>query len=286
MGASTASTVQGANQAASTAAGVGGAAAQAAGIASASLLGPVGIALSVAGATMSFIQASKEQKLKREAEQKAQKAFEEAKKQIKINPFDALGLNKESYELEREALLAQGAQAIQAGQEGDRGAAATAGRVQMAQNEAQAGQRNALNEDLLNLNKMSAEEDANIKTQLAGLSLSEAEGYQQQAKEAKEARAKNIEQGYESGASAIRDAAAMVPLNITTNRGGDTKAQKAMNKQISTNATKFAAGSPQGASNYVMQDQQAQPLNPSSWVGPTRDTYNPYPNPFLFYQNQ
>jgi hypothetical protein len=226
MGASTASTVQGANQAASTASGVGGAAAQAAGMASASLLGPVGIGLAVVGSTISFIQASKEMQLQRQAEADARKAFEEAKKQININPFDALAINKEPYELERQALLAQGAQAIAAGQEGDRGAAATAGRIQMAQNEAQAGQRTAMGADMLNLEKMSAEEDTNIKTQLAGLSLNEAAGYQSQAKEAKDARARAIQQGYQSGAKALEYGVKEIPLYLQ-GRGNDTSLQQA-----------------------------------------------------------
>lgn len=249
--------------------------------------GPVGGVIAIGGAALSFIQASKEQKLQRQAEQDARKAFEEAKKQININPFDALAINKEPYELERQALLAQGAQAIAAGQEGDRGAAATAGRVQMAQNEAQAGQRTAMGADMLNLEKMSAEEDTNIKNELANLSLNEAQGYNAQAKEAKDARARAIQQGYQSGAKALEYGLEQVPLYL---QGKDdrvaARGQAAMNKQISTNATKFAAGTPQGASNYVMQDQQAQPLNPSNWLAPIRNTYNPYPNPFLFYQQQ
>jgi len=249
--------------------------------------GPIGAALAIGGATLSFIQASKEQQLQRKAEEDAKKAFEEAKKQININPFDALAINKEPYELERQALLAQGAQAIAAGQEGDRGAAATAGRVQMAQNEAQAGQRTAMGADMLNLEKMSAEEDTNIKNQLANLSLNEAAGYQSQAKEAKDARARAIQQGYQSGAKALEYGLEQVPLYLQGK--GDRVAareQAAMNKQTSANATKFAAGTPQGPSNYVMQDQQAQPLNPSNFLAPIRNTYNPYPNPFLFYQQQ
>lgn len=207
MGASTGAATDPASGAGLAQAGVGIATGLATG-------GPIGAALAIGGATLSFIQASKEQKLQRQAEQDARKAFEEAKKQININPFDALAINKEPYELEREALLAQGAQAIQAGQEGDRGAAATAGRVQMAQNEAQAGQRTAMGADMLNLEKMSAEEDTNIKNELANLSLNEAQGYNAQAKEAKDARARAIQQGYQSGAKALQYGLEQVPLYL------------------------------------------------------------------------
>jgi len=159
------------------------------------IIGLASTAASIGGAGANFIQASKQMKLQRQAEQDASKAYEEAKRQINVNPWDALGIPKEAYELERQAFLSQGAQAIAAGQEGDRGAAATAGRIQMAQNEQQAGVRTAMSKEMQDMAKLSAQEDTNIKDTLAGLSLSQAQGYQTQAKEAKDARAKLIESG-------------------------------------------------------------------------------------------
>jgi len=94
---------------------------------------------------MSFAQASKQRKLQQEAEAEAQKAFDEAKKTLDVNYLESLGIAKEPYELERESLLQAGAQALQAGVEGEtRGAAATAGRVLMAQQEQAAQQRAAM----------------------------------------------------------------------------------------------------------------------------------------------
>jgi len=159
------------------------------------IIGLASTAASIGGAGANFIQASKQMKLQRQAEQDASKAYEEAKRQINVNPWDALGIPKEAYELEKEAFLAQGAQAIAAGQEGDRGAAATVGRIQMAKNEQQAGVRTAMSKEMQDMAKLSATEDTNIKDTLAGLSLSQAQGYQTQAKEAKDARAKLIESG-------------------------------------------------------------------------------------------
>jgi hypothetical protein len=43
--------------------------------------------------------------------------------------YDALGIQKTPYELEREAMLSAGAQATEAARESERGVAATAGRV-------------------------------------------------------------------------------------------------------------------------------------------------------------
>lgn len=216
MGAPTSSSVGGAQDPA-TAASLANAAA---GIATgAALGGPVGAGIAAIGTTLSFIQASKQMQLQRQAEQDAAKALEEAKKQININPFAALGIQKEPYELEREALLAQGAQAIAAGQESDRGAAATAGRIYAGQIAEQQGQRAAMGKDLMNLEQQTAEEQQNIKTQLANVALKETEGYQKQAAEAAKARAQAIQQGYQSGAKALEYGLTELPTILA--RGGN-----------------------------------------------------------------
>jgi len=244
------------------------------------------MAISAAGGASNFINASKQQKLQRQAELDAKKAFDEARRQLNVNPYAALGIQKEPYELEREASLSQGAQAISAAQEGDRGAAEAAGRVQMAQNEAQAGVRTAMGKEMQDLSKLTAEEQANIKAQQAGLSLQEAQGYQTQAKEAKEARAKLIESGMQNfvdvGQMGIQQ---FLPLYLS---GKDSKTT---NQMGNISAAFTPAGSPNGPSNYVMQDQQRQSPSASSltssWMGvPQVPRYNPYnQNPFLFYQN-
>lgn len=223
MGASTSSTTNGAQ----ALGGVGSQVANAgAGIATGLATGgPIGAAIAAGFATVSFIQAGKQMKLQRQAEKDAAKALEEAKRQININPFAALGIQKEPYELEREALLAQGAQAIQAGQEADRGAAATAGRIQMAQNEAQAGQRTAMGKEMSELEKLTADEQANIKTQLGNVALLETEGYQKQAADAAKARAQAIQQGYQSGAKALQYGLEQVPLYLEKRRSRSTDNQ-------------------------------------------------------------
>lgn len=250
--------------------------------------GPIGALIATGFAATSFLQASKQAKLQREAEQNAAKALEEAKRQMNVNPFAALAIQKEPYELEREALLSQGAQAIAAGQEADRGAAATAGRIYAGQVDAQAGQRAAMQKEMSDLEKTTADEQANIKTQLANVGLLETEGYMKQAADAAEARAQAIQQGFQTGAKALQYGLEQVPLYLQGRHDRAAERQQAATlKQISQNAKTFAAGTPSGPSNYVMQDQQVQPLNPNTWMNPLRSTYNPYnQNPFLFYQNQ
>jgi hypothetical protein len=139
--------------------------------------GVSGIA-SGAGALMSFAQAGQAKAKAADATREADKAIAEAKSKLDLNFYDTLAIQKEPYELQREALLASGAQALEAGRESERGAAATAGRVLMAQNEAQAGVRTAMGQDLMALEKLSAAEDSRLRDVSAQISMEEAAGAQ------------------------------------------------------------------------------------------------------------
>lgn len=130
------------------------------------------------GAVMSFSQAGDAKAKAADASKAADKAIAEARKNLDINFYDAIGIQKEPYELQREALLASGAEAVRAGQESERGVAATAGRIQMAQNEAQAGIRTQMGQDLLGLEKLSAAEDSRLRDVGAQISMEEAAGAQ------------------------------------------------------------------------------------------------------------
>ena len=171
-----------------------------------------GLAVSAGGATASFIQAGKQRKLKEQAQADADKAMAEARKKLEVNYYDQLAVQKEPYELQREALLSQGALAVQAGVESDRGAAATAGRVQMAMNEAQAGIRTAQGKEMSDLAKLSATEDSRLRDVGVQLDLAEVEGAQQAAADAEQARAAAIQQGMAGVQSVAQQGIAMAPL--------------------------------------------------------------------------
>lgn len=175
-----------------------------------------GVAVSAGSAGLSFAQASKQDKRAKQAQQDAIKAMNEAKKMYDINYMESLALQKEPYELEKEALLSQGAMAIQAGAESERGAAATAGRVQMAQNEAMAGQRTAMGKELATLEKETAQEESRLRDIQANLSVGEAVGQQQIAADAEKARAAAIQSGIASATSAIQQGIQSIPLYSKT----------------------------------------------------------------------
>jgi hypothetical protein len=90
--------------------------------------------------------------------------------------MDALSVQKEPYELQREAMVAQGAQTVDAAQESERGTAAAAGRVQMAQNEAQGGIRTAMGKELTEIDRLKVAEEARLRDLQTQLDLGEVEG--------------------------------------------------------------------------------------------------------------
>jgi hypothetical protein len=172
------------------------------------------VAATAATTAMSFAQAGKQRKLMRQAEAEADAAMQEARKKLGTNVYDQLAIQKEPYELQREAMLSQGAQAIQAGVESERGAAATAGRVQMATNEAQAGIRTAMGQDLQQLEMLSAQEEGRLRDIGVQLDLEEVAGAQLAAANAQELQAQSMQQGFAGVTSLGSQAAKQIPLFV------------------------------------------------------------------------
>jgi hypothetical protein len=172
---------------------------------------------------MSFAEAGKQRKLQQDAEKDAAKALAEARKKLDVNYYASLGINKEPYELEREALVSAGAQAIQAGQESERGAAATAGRIQMAQQQGQREIAGAMGTEMLNLDKLTAQESSRLATDQAKLYLGEAEGAQLAARDAQQAATAYTTAGVQGIANAaaqtIASAAPLFPKTGVTPTG-------------------------------------------------------------------
>lgn len=172
----------------------------------------IGLATTAATTGMSFANAGKQRRLMRDAETAADKAMQEARQKLEVNVYDKLAIQKEPYELQREAMLSQGAQAIQAGVESERGAAATAGRIQMAANEGQGAIRTAMGQDMQQLEMLSAQEDARNRDIGVQLDLEEVAGAQLAAANAQELAANATAQGMEGVTSLGSQLAANAPL--------------------------------------------------------------------------
>jgi len=204
-----------------------------------------GTVLAAAGTGLSFAQAGKQNRLRKEAEDEASKALDRAKEILGTNYLEGLSLPKEAYEREREAMLSSGAQALQAAQEGEtRGAAATAGRVQMAQ---QAGQRQiatAQADRLLELEKIGRSEEARLQQGLANVELAGVAGAQQAARDAQMAQQRAVMLGAQGlkniGETALDYKNELIPLfqrtgPDLTSVGGNLISQQA----ISANPTLY-----------------------------------------------
>jgi hypothetical protein len=177
------------------------------------ILAGVELASAAAGTVGSFTQAAKQKKLYEQAQADAAKSMVEAKKAINVNYYAGLSIPTQAYKMESDILKAASAQALEAGREGDqRGVAATAGRVQAATNEGARAIRADMAGELYDLNKLTQEENKNIATKLASLSLAETEGAQLAARDAQEARAASITQGFAGAADFAGKAAGMLPL--------------------------------------------------------------------------
>ena len=181
-------------------------------VATTTAIAAAGLAISAGSAGMSFAQAGKQRKLQREAQQDAQKAMQEARKKLEVNYYDQLAIQKEPYELEREALLSAGAQAIEAGQESERGAAATAGRVQLAQQQGQREIAAAMGQEMLGLEKLSAQEESRLRDTAVQLDLGEVQGAQLAARDAQQAAAAATSQGMAGLQSLGQQAIQLAPL--------------------------------------------------------------------------
>lgn len=178
----------------------------------ASSIAIAGLAVSAGSAGMSFAQAGKQRKLQREAQADANKAMQEARKKLEVNFYEQLGIQKEPYELEREALLASGAQSIEAGVESERGAAATAGRVQMAQQQGQRQIAAAMGQEMLGLEKLSAQEESRLRDMGVQLDLGEVQGAQLAARDAQQQAAAATMAGIQNIQAMGQQAIQMAPL--------------------------------------------------------------------------
>lgn len=172
----------------------------------------VGVAASAGSIGMTFADAAKQRDLQSKAEQEGQKMMDEARRKVNVNPFAAISLPTEAYKLQSEGMLQQGAQLTEAAKESERGVAATAGRVQMAQQEGQQQMGAQMAKDLTSLDIAKAKEDANIRDRLASIDLAEAEGAQKAAADSAKAQAELKQAGIQGVADLAGKAAAAAPL--------------------------------------------------------------------------
>jgi len=172
-----------------------------------------GLAATAGTTFMSFKQANNQRDAMLNAQEKADAAMAEARKKLDVNFYESLSIPKEAYAQQVQANLVAGAQAMQAGVEGEgRGAGAIAGMVQAQQNQAQNEIRANMGQDIYNLQAATAQEDARLRDIGIQLDLGEVEGAQLAAANAQEMSAAAMQQGMQGVTSLVGQAAEMAPL--------------------------------------------------------------------------
>jgi hypothetical protein len=157
----------------------------------------------IGGTIKSFSEAGKARRRGIKAERAVTDSLKAARRQIDVNTAERLSIPKEPYELMREAALVSGGTGLQAGVEGEtRGAGATAGRMQMANLVNQSQIRSDMGKDMFEIEKLIAADDLRRREQMAGISMTEAEGAAKAVRDAEEDRAAYIKGGFK-GLTAI-----------------------------------------------------------------------------------
>ena len=174
-------------------------------------------AASAANTAISLSNASKQKKAQKKAEDAASKALEQAREKLEVNYMKGLSIQKEPYELEREAALSGLGQIVQAGQEGEqRGAGVTAGRAAALNQAQQAQTRTAMGRELTALQKAAAAEESRLQNLRVGLDIKEVEGQQAAAQQAAQNRAAAQTQAFQGIAKMGAIAGQQIPEYLKT----------------------------------------------------------------------
>ncbi len=199
-------------------------------VTTAAVLTAAAIGSQVAGSVQSFSQARKLKQKQKEAEANAEKYMSQARKSLEKNYMESLAIQKEPYELEREASLVAGAQGIEALRESERGL----GRVGAVQAQQQLAQRQiaaAMGQELFNLDYLTAQEDSRLRDIGTQIDLGEVTGAQLAAAEAEERRQQQIEQGIKGLGSAAMGGIDAVSLYPNDPNMASLNKQKSMNNK-------------------------------------------------------
>ena len=152
-----------------------------------------GVASSIGG----FTNAAKAKKAAQAAEKEARKSMAAARKRADERVYDMLTIPQEAYEMEYETQLQSDIQALSALQEADaRALAGAVGKVGAQQAQEAAKTRQAMGDELFNIEKMKADEESSIKQQNIALDVAEAKMADQRAYEAEQARQQGLTQGF------------------------------------------------------------------------------------------
>ena len=192
-------------------------------------------ALAVQGTTalISLAQAQAAEKKQAGADKIAAEKLKEAYGILDKNVYAAIALPMKQFNIQREALAAQGAQVVEAGRESQRGAAATAGSTMAQFNNALRGIQSEAEGQYYDLELAKAQEQARKDDIRTGLKLSEVEGAQAASAMYAEQKGMATQQAISSGIGALGQGLSMVPLfNATPQQRAVSDLQESYGKAV------------------------------------------------------
>jgi len=140
------------------------------------------MAATAASTGMSISQASKARKAQREAEREAQRITEETKRMMDVNPFEAVAIQKEPYEIMAESIVEGAAREAELLAEADpRYLAGMAGARGQQQQDQLERVRASMSRELQGLEMATAQEESDIRDNLQRFAEDEITGAQQAA---------------------------------------------------------------------------------------------------------
>ncbi|MDB9874403.1 hypothetical protein OAC97_04015 [Flavobacteriaceae bacterium] len=160
--------------------------------------------IGIGSSAVSFAQAANQKGIQKDAEKAAEDALKDARSKLNQNFYEGLDLNLTAYDQERDALAGVASAAIQAGQAGERGAGAMAGRVLQG---VQQGEQDITNRQvgkMEQLEKLVAGEESRLRDAQANIDMNIATGAQEAAAEA----AINSASALSGGVQGLGDASA------------------------------------------------------------------------------
>ncbi|MEJ6766780.1 MAG: hypothetical protein QNK97_01065 [Gammaproteobacteria bacterium] len=191
------------------------------------------LAITVGTTAMGFIKAGKDKRAAEAAELTADIAMKEVEKALTKNEMAALSIQTEAYERESDALKTAAKTEMDSVREGDqRGVLAGSSRVQAGVTEAAGGQRTAMGQELMDLERLKADEETRKNDIGIQLKLGEVAGAQQAAAALSDSAAAGNAAAMQGVASAAMQGANMATASTYGESGAARKAERKQNKFV------------------------------------------------------
>jgi len=243
-----------------------------------------GTVLAAGGLANSFVQAGKQNKLRREAEDQAAESLEAARKILGVNKLEGLSAPLRVYEEARQGVRQTGANVIDAARQGEaRGVGAVAQQTLNASQNAERQISATQEQEILRLQELAAREDSRLQSGLANLEMMGVAGAQQAARDAQMSEMKAVSEGFEGlaklGKTVVDYKNELIPLFKRQKTNPTEIADFSSFGMDAMSSLNMPALGMSNVQNFQQFLNPAIPMN-TNIAGPT-DIYNPanYSNP-------